>query len=59
MEEFGTAPAPSCTPSKQQFNEIEPFRSLQFRVFRRGLLQDRDVRVGLLPEREEILVDGE
>src|SRR5215472_14622820 len=29
---------------------------LQLGVLRRGLLQDRDVRVGVFPEREEILV---
>ena len=30
--------------------------SLQFRVFRLGLLEDGDVRVGVLPKGEEVLV---
>ena len=29
---------------------------LQFGVFRLGFLENRDIRVGFLPEREEILV---
>jgi hypothetical protein len=31
----------------------------EFGVFRLGLLQDRDIRVGILPECEEIFVGGE
>lgn len=31
---------------------------LEFRVFRFRLLQDRDVGVGVLPEREEVLIGG-
>jgi len=31
---------------------------LQLCVFRFGFLQDRDVRVGVFPEREEILIGG-
>jgi hypothetical protein len=34
-------------------------RSLQSRVLRMGLLQDRNLRVGVLPEGEEIFVGGE
>ena len=29
---------------------------MQFRILRLGLLQDRDVRVGVFPEGEEVLV---
>ena len=32
---------------------------LQLRIFRLGLLQDGDVRIGVFPEREEIFVGGE
>jgi hypothetical protein len=42
-------PWPSKTGSHDQ-------GSLQLRVFCFGLLQDGDVRVGVLPEREEILI---
>jgi hypothetical protein len=34
------------------------FSSLQFRVFGLAFVQDRDIRVGILPEREKILVGG-
>src|SRR5580700_1552 len=34
-------------------------KSLQLRVFRLGLFQDRDVGVGVFPESEEIFVGGE
>jgi hypothetical protein len=33
--------------------------SLQLRVLRRGFLQDKDVGVGVFPEREEVFVSGE
>ena len=34
------------------------YQSLQFRVLRLGLLQDRDFSVGILPKREKILIRG-
>ena len=32
---------------------------LQLRILRLGFLQDRDVRVGVFPERQKIFVGGE
>jgi hypothetical protein len=37
-------------------DDAAPFDSLQPGAFRAGLLKDGDVGVGLLPEREEVLV---
>jgi hypothetical protein len=36
--------------------DTEPLSSLQFRVLRSGLLQDGNVRIGVFPESEKIIV---
>jgi hypothetical protein len=44
------------SPGERGTSRLSPVLPLQFRVLRLGLFQDGNVRVGLLPEREEILV---
>ena len=41
-----------------QFEEKKGPHLLQLRIFSLGLLQDGDVGVGILPEREELVVSG-
>jgi hypothetical protein len=43
----------------ERYGLIATTELLQLRVLRLGLLQDRDIRVGILPECEEIFVSGE
>jgi hypothetical protein len=47
-----------CLPSERAQPSGSSAQLLQPRVLRLGLLQDGDVRVGVLPEIEEILVGG-
>jgi hypothetical protein len=47
-----------CRPNSRRFEYLNS-RLLQLRVLRLGLLQDRDIGVDVLPQREEIVVGGE
>ena len=49
-----TGDGPCGMYNSRQFSE----RLLQLRVLRLGLVQDRDVRISILPEGKEILVSG-
>src|SRR5215469_7242621 len=48
--------APTCTHSAGRNEESKLL--LELRVLRSGLFQDRDVGIGVFPEREEVLVCG-
>ena len=62
---YGGGGSAAQTPTNQLVSRVYLFEraglqpiSLQLRVFRLGIFQDGDVRVGVLPKREEILVSS-